>query len=74
MLLCWKTYVVKGNTYIVIEDHGILKKGMKLYCVCENNDYYHMLADRPLFDNNDAYNNYFEIKLSKKLMHILSLT
>ena len=73
MSLSWKMKLHRGNRYIVKKDHGILKAGMILYCVFETDSHAHFLSDRPIFPNQDMYNNYFEIKLNKDNFHLLSL-
>lgn len=63
----------KGYSYIVKEDFGILRAGMILYCIFKTETHAHFLSDRPIFPDQDLYNNHFEIKLNKNNFHILSL-
>ena len=59
------TIIQQGFYYVIREDFGILKKGMRCYC------YSHTSHDIILFFSQPLLDNVTEIKLSKKLSHLL---
>ena len=48
-----------GKNLVVIEDIGILKKGMRCYCLSESNDFVYLYFEYPVIGNIN------EIKISK---------
>jgi len=48
-----------GKHFIVIEDHGLLKKGMRCYCIFESEAYLHLYFEYPIIADIQ------EVKISK---------
>ena len=48
-----------GRHLIVIEDHGLLKKGMRCYCMLETEEYLHLYFEYPIVADIQ------EVKISK---------
>jgi hypothetical protein len=48
-----------GTHYIVIEDRGLLKRGMRCYCMFETEEYLHLYFEYPIMA--DVH----EVKISK---------
>ena len=49
-----------GKTFVVVDDFGILKSGMRCYCMWETKDYVYMYFEYPVIGNIN------EIKISIK--------